>query len=170
MKVEYVNPFYKATKDVFQLLVDMEPTRGELKVVEELTSNKDAIVKLGVVGDLKGEILFSFPKNMTLELVKIMSGMEMDKIDNFASSALGEIANIIGGNAFTLLAEHNYTCDIAPPQIFIGEYKSSLSEKEKALLLPLVTPIGEFDITINLKEWTCLAKAKRAHYHIKKYR
>ncbi|MDQ2087449.1 chemotaxis protein CheX [Herbivorax sp. ANBcel31] len=152
MKVEYVNPFYKAVKDIFQLLVDIEPKRGELKVVEELTSDKDANVKLGVVGDLKGTILFSFPKNMTLELVKIMSGMEMDKIDNFASSALGEIANIIGGNAFTLLAENNYTCDIAPPQIFIGEYKPSLSEKEKALLLPLVTPIGEFDITINLKE------------------
>jgi len=39
---------------------------------------------------------------MTLEMVKILSGMEMDKIDNFASSALGEMANIIGGNALTL--------------------------------------------------------------------
>lgn len=152
MKAEYVNSFYKATKDAFQLLVDMEPQRGELKVLEELTSNKDAIVKLGVVGDLKGAILFSFTQNMTLELVRIMSGMEMDKIDNFASSALGEIANIIGGNAFTLLSEYNYTCDIAPPQVFIGEYKSLPAEKEKILLLPLVTPIGEFDISINLKE------------------
>lgn len=152
MKAEYVNSFYKATKEVFQLLVDIEPKRGELKLVEELKNSKDANVKLGVKGDLKGAILFSFPKDMTLELVKIMSGMEMDKIDKFTTSALGEIANIIGGNAFIFLSEHNLSCDITPPEIFIGEYNPSPWENEKALLLPLTTPIGEFDITINLKE------------------
>jgi len=152
MKSEYVNSFYAATKNVFQLLVDMEPKRGDLKVVNNLSNDKDANVELGVKGDLKGMVLFSFPKNMTLEMVKIMSGMEMDKIDNFASSALGEIANIIGGNALTLLSEHNYTCDIDPPQIYIGNYNRSPVENEKALQLPLLTPIGEFDITIFLKE------------------
>ncbi len=152
MKVEYVNSFYKATKDVLQLLVDIEPQRGEIKVVQDLGSNKDANVELAVVGDLKGTILFSFPKNMTLEMIKIMSGMEMDKIDNFASSALGEVANIIGGNALTLLSQHNYTCDIAPPRIFLGEYKALPVGNGKALLLPLSTPIGEFDITIHLNE------------------
>ncbi|NLD48909.1 MAG: chemotaxis protein CheX [Clostridiaceae bacterium] len=152
MKSEYVNSFYRATKDVFRLLVDIEPERGDLIVVNSFASNKDANVELGVKGDLKGTILFSFPQNMTLEMVKIMSGMVMDKIDNFASSALGEIANIIGGNALILLSKQNYTCDIEPPQIFIGNYESSSVLNEKALQMPLLTPIGEFDITIFLKE------------------
>jgi len=56
---------------VFQLMVDIEPQRGELKLVENLCNNKDANIELGVVGDLKGKILFSFPKDMTLEMVKI---------------------------------------------------------------------------------------------------
>jgi len=30
--------------------------------VENLCNNKDANIELGVVGDLKGKILFSFPK------------------------------------------------------------------------------------------------------------
>ena len=34
---------------------------------------------------------------MTLEMVRIMSGLEMKTIDSFVSSALGEVANIIGG-------------------------------------------------------------------------
>lgn len=152
MKAEYVNSFYAATKNVFQLLVDIEPKRVDLKVVDSLSNDKDANVELGVKGDIKGKVLFSFPKNMTLEMVKIMSGMEMDKIDNFASSALGEIANIIGGNAMTLLSENNYTCDIEPPQIYIGDYKAVSENDEKALMMSLMTPIGEFDITISLKE------------------
>ena len=89
MRAEYINPFYKATKDVFQLMLDIDPQRKELKVVEDMVCSKDASVLLGVTGDLKGSLLFSFSKDMTLNMIKIMSGMEMDEIDHFASSALG---------------------------------------------------------------------------------
>ena len=152
MKAEYVNSFYKATKDVFELMFDTDPKRGKIEVVEDMVSSKDASVVLGVTGDLNGTILFSFPRDMTLQMIKIMSGMEIDTIDSFASSALGEVANIIGGNALTILTENNYICDIAPPQIFVGEYKSFSMANERALLLPLITSIGEFDINIFLKE------------------
>ncbi|MBP7072571.1 MAG: chemotaxis protein CheX [Clostridia bacterium] len=152
MKAEYVNSFYKATKEVFKLMVGIDPQKKDLRVIEDMVSSKDASVVLGVTGDLKGTILFGFPKDMTLEMIRIMSGMEMDRIDSFASSALGEVANIISGNAMTLLAENNYACDIVPPQIFIGEYKSFTMAGERALQLILTTPIGEFDINISLKE------------------
>ncbi|WP_058485251.1 chemotaxis protein CheX [Defluviitalea phaphyphila] len=151
MKAEYVNSFYKATKDVFNLMMDLDPQIGELKALESMKSDKETNILLGVIGDLKGEILFSFPLDMTLEMIKIMSGMEMDKIDSFASSALGEIANIIGGNATTNLTEHNYTCDILPPKVFIGKYKGS-STNNKVLQIPLMTSIGEFDINVFLTE------------------
>lgn len=152
MKAEYVNSFYKATADVLQLMLDVNVERGKLQAIEDMICSKDANVVLGVTGDLKGTIIFGFPKDMTLEMVKIMSGIEMDKIDSFVSSALGEVANIISGNAMTLLAANNYICDIVPPQVFVGEYKAFSMGNEKALLLPLITPIGEFHINIFLKE------------------
>lgn len=152
MKAEHANSFYKATQDVFKLMLDIDPQKENLTLVEDMTSSKDANVLLGVTGDLKGSILFSFPQDMTLEMIRIMSGMEMDEIDGFASSALGEIANIIGGNSVTDLSENGYKCDIVPPQIFIGKYKSVSMANESSLLLSLKTPIGEFDINICLKE------------------
>ncbi|SCG81713.1 CheY-P phosphatase cheX [Proteiniborus sp. DW1] len=152
MKAEYINSFYKATVDVFKLMLDIEPKKGDMKIVEDMICSKDANVLLGVTGDLMGSILFNFPKDMALEMIRIMSGMEMDTIDGFASSALGEVANIIGGNALTNLSQNNCTCDISPPQIFLGNYKSFSLASDKALLLTLKTPIGEFDICIFLKE------------------
>lgn len=152
MKAEYINSFFKATKDVFKLMLDIEPHRKDIKVLDDMVCSKEANVSLGVTGDLKGTVLFGFPKDMALEMIKIMSGMEMDKIDSFASSALGEIGNIIGGNALTNLSKENYICDIVPPQIFVGEYKSFSLANDKALLLSLETPIGEFDISMVLKE------------------
>ena len=152
MKAEYVNPFYKATCDVFELMLSLNPKRGSLKAVEEMVNTKEASVVLGVTGDLKGTIIYSFPKDMALEMVKIMSGIEMDDIDNFVSSALGEVGNIISGNALTLLAKNNYKCDITPPQILVGTYKTFSAANEKSLLLTLITEIGEFDINMLLKE------------------
>lgn len=152
MKAEYVNSFYKATLDVLKLMLDVDVKQGQLSVVEGLIPSKDANVILGVTGDLRGSILFSFPKDMTLEMVYIMSGMRMEEIDNFVSSALGEVANIIGGNALSNLSASNYTCDIVPPQILIGTYQSVSMANEKAVRIPLITEIGEFDITIYLKE------------------
>ncbi|MFA5576962.1 MAG: chemotaxis protein CheX [Tissierellaceae bacterium] len=152
MKAESINAFYSATQDVFNLMLDLGVERGEIKIVDGMVSSKDANVILGVTGDLKGTILFSFPADMTLEMVKIMSGMEMKTIDGFVSSALGEVANIIGGNAATNLTTHNYICDIVPPQVIVGQYESLSLANKNALQIPLVTDIGEFAINIFLTE------------------
>lgn len=152
MKAEYINPFFSATKDVFSMMLQLEATKTNLTVVDGMVAGKDVNVVLGVTGDLKGTILFSFPKDMTLQMVKIMCGMEMSEIDAFVSSALGEIANIISGNAVTKLSESNYRCDIVPPQVFVGEIRSMSMASEKSLLLPLATSIGSFDVNVFLKE------------------
>ena len=43
-------------------MLDLEVERGELEVVEGLTSSKDANIMLGVTGDLKGTVLLALLK------------------------------------------------------------------------------------------------------------
>lgn len=66
MKVAYVDPFVRAARDVFKLMMDLETHRGELWACDELIPSKEASVVIGVTGDLLGSILYSFPKEMTL--------------------------------------------------------------------------------------------------------
>lgn len=152
MNVEHINAFYQATKNVLKLMTNVDVRMGQPKAVEGMVSSKEANVMLGVIGDLEGSVLFAFPKDMTLDLVEIMSGMKVEEIGSFVSSALGEVANIIGGNAVTILAESGKICDIVPPQIFIGDYKSISSLGNKSISLPLLTDIGDFEINIFLKD------------------
>ncbi|NLL49525.1 MAG: chemotaxis protein CheX [Firmicutes bacterium] len=150
MRVEYINPFYQATVDVFRVMLSMEPQRGTLRAVEELVPVSEANVGIGVTGDLRGSLLYSFPASMALEMVKIMSGMEMTKLDAFVTSALSEVANIISGNALTYLARNSLTCDISPPQAFVGSKGSMAMSTEKAIVLPLITDIGTLEVSISL--------------------
>ena len=153
MKAEFVNPIYKATSDVLRTMLNLDVERGDLRVVEDdAVIGNDANVIIGLTGSLNGSIHYSFSEEMTLEMVRIMSGMEMDEIDKFVSSAVGEIANIISGNATTYLAEQDYDCDIVSPQILIGQSKSFSMAEERALVIPLKTEIGEFEINLSVKE------------------
>ena len=108
MKVAYVDPFVRAARDVFKLMMDLETHRGELWACDELIPSKEASVVIGVTGDLLGSILYSFPKEKTLKMVEIMSGMALEELDSFVASALGEVAIIISGNDMNHLYTNNY--------------------------------------------------------------
>lgn len=150
MRAEYINPFYQAIIDVFKVMLNLGLKRGEIKAVEELVPVSEANVVIGVTGDLRGSLLYSFPRNMALEMVNIMAGMEMKTLDAFVSSALGEVANIISGNAVTYLSQQELSCDISPPQVFVGTNGSLSMSTEKAVVLPLITDIGTLELSVSL--------------------
>ena len=152
MKVEQVNPIYSASKEVFRNMFGWELKRGELKMVEDIVSNNAANVTIGVTGDIKGVFLFSFPENMALDIVREMSGMEFNEIDKFVASAMGELANIISGNAMNEYFQNKYNCDIVPPQISVGENKTFSSASDEVLKINLKTSEYSFDLYISVNE------------------
>ena len=41
MKAQYINSFYKAVLDVFKLMLDITPKKGELSVVNDMVTGND---------------------------------------------------------------------------------------------------------------------------------
>lgn len=153
MKAECVNPFYQALHEVFKLMLDLDVSKGNTQAGPDL-AGKEVSVIIKLVGDITGSILFSFPQSTTLEIVKIMSGMEIKDLDSFVTSALAEMSNIISGNAATYLAKANYQCDILPPQITIGDIGTGAKQLGEGpiLTIPLQTEIGDLKIYLSLDE------------------
>lgn len=152
MKAAFLNPFFKATVDIFQMMLDIQPQRGQFRVLEDEVSTSEANAIIGITGQVSGSVLFTFPKEMALEMVRIMSGMEMKELDSFVASALGEIANIISGNAVIGLSKQDFICDVTPPQILIGSHKSLSMASKKSICLPFTTEIGSFEIILSIRE------------------
>lgn len=152
MKAEYVNPFLQATQDVFRQMLNLDIEKDRIALQEDWIAGKEVNVLIGVVGALTGSVVFSFSKPMALAMVQSMAGMEISELDVFVTSALGEVGNIICGNAMTYLANAKYPCDIAPPQIILGENKTISLATPKSLLVFCKTALGEFTINISLKE------------------
>lgn len=112
------NPFYEATKSVFKSMLDMDISQWPRS--EKQKPEENVKVQIDLVGDISGAVVYCFPKSTTLNIVKALSGMESDRLDDFATSMLGEMANIISGNAVTSLSGMDCKCDIKPPQISLS--------------------------------------------------
>ena len=67
---------------------------------------------------LQGNVLYGFTEETAKSVIRVMVGEDDEQISNeMGLSAIGEIANIITGNAATKLASLGYVCDISPPVV-----------------------------------------------------
>ncbi len=142
-------PFFNATRDVFRLMLDLQEISDKPVEEDAIFNACDRLdIAIGVVGDLKGEVIYHFPKSTTLQMVRIMSGMEIDEIDDFVTSAMSEIANIISGNVMSLISE-NMFCDILPPKIIEDAQGPETCEITQGMQIS--TEIGNIDLEIRLE-------------------
>lgn len=115
MSVKLYLPFLEATRSVFHLMLDLSEISE--RPADSFVEDKVMNIAIEVIGDLQGEVIYRFPCSTSLNMVNIMSGMEVDSVDDFVTSAISEIANIISGNVLTMLAESDLKCDILPPAL-----------------------------------------------------
>ena len=76
----------------------------------------------------------------------------MDARDPMALSALGEIANVITGNAATELAANGFPCDINPPVIIEPRGSTLTSTVPKQILVTFKSDLGLLTARIGLSE------------------
>ena len=113
----FLNIFYARARDVKAKKAGFRANHHE----EHFFSNKrvqgDIFVEIGLIGDLKGRIIFGFSKELAFKLIEIMTFVEPAEIDELVCSALAELSNITCGNAATALTEHGKVCDIKTPVV-----------------------------------------------------
>lgn len=152
MKNDILAPFTNATCNTLKLLLDVDTNPEAVETINVCVEDKNHInIAIGIVGDLSGEALYRFPEETTLEIVKMMSGMEFTEIDEFVTSALGEVANIISGNAVTDLTSLDITCDILPPRFVEGSELPVSNETAYVFSTKINTSIGEVEVILKMK-------------------
>lgn len=155
-------PFFNATREVFQLMLDISNITDKPLCVDGVcypAGNVDIAIR--VIGDMEGMVVYHFPKETSLKIVKIMSGgMEFNEVDDFVASAMGEIANIISGNVMSALSTQDIACDIQPPEFVAPEEIADASEKYKIVSgMQICTDIGDIDLNILLNVKSNAVKA-----------
>ncbi|HHK60789.1 MAG TPA: chemotaxis protein CheX [Desulfobacterales bacterium] len=153
MKVEFINPFLHAAKNVIETMCQMTvtPQKPSLKT-DRLTFGEVTGIIAMHSSKITGYMFLSFEKKCILQIVANML-MEDPKreIDNEILDAVGELTNMICGGAKAQLSKLDTTFDMAQPTMVVGQGKE-LDHYTDAptIVIPFATDAGTFVVEANL--------------------
>lgn len=93
----------------------------EIQLVEQPASTESTLTITGCVqitGDWQGAVTFDCPTRLARRVAGVMFDLPPNELDSFlVHDAIGELANMIGGNVKSLLPEH---CELSLPAVAQG--------------------------------------------------
>ena len=89
------------------------------------------------------------PKTLAAALASILIGDTIEALDEDCIDAVGEIANMIAGNAKTDFPSGNNS--ISTPSVVVGKHKVSYPSGLPIITIPCITDKGDMFIEIALK-------------------
>jgi chemotaxis protein CheX len=111
----------------------------------------DWVIIVGVTGEMRGQVLIAMSAENACDIASKMCMMEVREIDDFASSALSELGNMIMGNAATVFSSSGVGIDITPPTLSHGQV-SFTSSFAKSLCVPMTYPGGGIELFLALRQ------------------
>ena len=142
----------ESTIEIFTGMVMMEiSVAGEpLTTLGPLKNSITGMV--GLAGVHKGVLAVHFPKQVALDVTSSFLGMEVDDINADVQDAIGEIANMLGGNLKTILSDRGKDIMLSLPSTISGDQYSFTSQAEvDQVILPFQTPSGTFYVEVELE-------------------
>jgi chemotaxis protein CheX len=151
VKAEFVNAFLDPALNIWKkelgtyLAFDhAEGAKGGAFTTEDMT----AII--GVTRQLKGNVFYEFTQETALAVASAMCGEQFTEMTELGLSALGELANMIIGNATIALSAADYVCDISPPVILARG--ASVTVVDPQIRAYFTSPLGGMSIRVGLSE------------------
>ncbi|MCL2350720.1 MAG: chemotaxis protein CheX [Defluviitaleaceae bacterium] len=157
MRVENVNSFVQGAQSTLLTISGESGKLGKLFVKNPPYIGKEVSVKIGIVGDLKGEVIYTMDENCGLFLASrfMMSmGFEINEFNDMAKEAVKELANMISGNAANALFSQGVKVDITTPTYANkGEASGFVTPGSTLLCMPIHFE-GEqvFEVDLHLHE------------------
>ncbi|MDR3199833.1 MAG: chemotaxis protein CheX [Spirochaetales bacterium] len=96
----YIQPFIDVCKNVFKEFVGAEIKEGRPYFAEKDSANEwDLSAVIGLTGEARGAVVISMKTDLALRVTDILTGSKHNRLDDEVLDAIGEIVNIIAGNA-----------------------------------------------------------------------
>ena len=149
---EIVPKIIESTVEIFTGMVMMEVAQ-EGEVLHELGPMQDSITGMvGMAGKSKGVLAVHLPRRLALDITSSFLGMEVEEMNEDVEDAIGEIANMLGGNLKTILSDKGKDIDLSLPSTISGEEYSFMPQNDvEQIIIPFKAPSGTFYVELELE-------------------
>jgi chemotaxis protein CheX len=119
--IKYINPFIIAAQTVFKTMLGISAEMGKPALKNANRTSGDVTGIMGLVGDKKGTVAISLREAGARFVYKTLVGEECDSINQDVVDAIGEITNIISGQARKEFEKNDINLNAAIPMVIVGK-------------------------------------------------
>ncbi len=155
MDINYAKPFIEATINVLSTMAMINPKAQKpyIKKNNKALGDVSGVVGFTADGGKKGVMSVSFSKKCAVQIVKNLLGDDVQNILDDVQDAVGEITNMISGQARAKLAEMGITMKGATPTVIMGDnHTITHLTKDKIMAVPFTTDYGDFVVEFSMSE------------------
>ena len=149
MDVKLVNPFINATINVLETMAFMTVDAGKPYLKKDDVAIGDVSGILGLTGVANGTIAVTFEEKCILAIVSNMFGETMSELNSEIADAVGELTNMISGQARRELGEMGRVLKAAIPSVVTGRGHNIIHfTNGPKIAIPFETNNGKFTIEV----------------------
>lgn len=150
MKVEYINAFVRATGHVLKTMAFTETKPGKPYIKTNNTALGDVSGVIGMTGESEGSFSITFTEPCICAVVSSMFGESFESLSAEIEDAVGEITNMICGDARRELEENGFLVKGAIPTVVTGKnHTIKHISTDSVISVPFTAESGNFVIEIS---------------------
>ncbi|MCC6284955.1 MAG: chemotaxis protein CheX [Phycisphaerales bacterium] len=150
MDPAFIVPFITSIQNVFSTMLQLPVEIGEPAVKVDRQPTFDVSGIIGMSGDVTGTIILSFPRATAERVVQLFAGMSMSADSADFADAIGELVNMVSGNAKALFPTK--AVSISCPSVVVGTgHTVAIPSDTPVVCVPCSTDCGNVMIEVALK-------------------
>jgi len=151
MKAENINPFIESVAETFENMLECSVQAGGPILNEDAEGTPDIIGVIGLSGTAQGIVALKLPVKTALAIIGRMIGTELRSIDSSIIDGVGELVNIVAGNAKAKFKGHAISLSL--PTVVRGSiYKLTNLSNTIWLTVPFQSELGNFSLSVCFKQ------------------
>jgi chemotaxis protein CheX len=134
--IKYIDPFLRAVENVFNTMLELPFSLGKPSLKKDPVPEHEVSSIIGLSGDVTGCVVINLTRDLALRLASALLDEDITDIDEDCTDAIGEIANMIAGNAKTDFPTGNTA--ISVPSVVVGQHKMRYPRASPSSVFPAI--------------------------------
>jgi chemotaxis protein CheX len=151
--VELRERIIESAKEIFSSMLMMD-----ISAMQETKAENHPLIDsisgvIGLAGVRKGVLAIHLPQKVAIAITSSFLGMDVEEMNSDVEDAVGELANMLGGNVKSMLAEKGKDINLSLPTTISGRHYDYQTNKDaETILIPFRCETGNFTVELQLEK------------------
>ena len=151
MRMELIQPFINSADAVLAEVMRCSTKIGDVSMEQEAYRRKGTASVITIRGEIEGRVILDLEPRTAIHVAGHFSGAPVQESEEIVRETVNELANMVIGNAVTLLNNEGHHFKVFPPEAHVEVQGFAGSDDTEALVMCFETPSGDIYLNIAMR-------------------